>query len=211
MKKLLFTIVMAAMSATSLLAQQSGDRSFGFTGGFSFSDEENVPNTFVAGIEGQLGFFFVNNFKIGIDAVYAFDRQNVDNVGNFLTHVWGLGPLVSYYVKITDKLYYTPEIIGDFTWGTLYLKQPQTKYSYGRALSKEGNLKGKSISLVPFQIEFHPTERVGITASICAATASYLEYTDDPDEVHHGGYKINFGLNPTVGIVFYLSREKSSM
>lgn len=210
MKKLLLTIVMAAMSIASLFAQQRGDRSLGLSGGFSFSDQENVPNTFTAGIEGQLCFFVVNNFKIGIDATYAFERQNVDNVGNYLTHVWGFGPMVSYYVKITDKLYYTPEILCDFTWGSIDLKPTNSRLSYGSVADKLGNLKGRNIAVSPFQIEFHPTERVGITASICAAIASYLEYTDDPDEIHHGGYKINFGLNPTVGVVFYLSRDKST-
>ena len=208
MKKILMTIVMAAMSVTALFAQQSGDRSLGFTGGCSFSDIADVPNTFTAGIEGQCGFFFVNNLKIGIDAIYDFERQNVDNDANYLTHWFGFGPTVSYYVRITDKLYYTPEIIGNIMRGRL-VRKPTNSYHYYYGENSQ-TLKGRRVAVVPFQIEFHPTERIGITASVFALTAEYYEGIED-DTVCKGGYRINFGLNPTVGVVFYLSREKSSL
>ena len=200
---------MIVLSAITLMAQERGDRFFGSTIGFSFTNQNNTPNVLRIGANPELGIFMCKKLRVAIAGTYTFQRQNVDNDGNYLTNVIGFGPMVSYYGKITDKFFYTPEIIYLFCWESLRFNPAPRPYT----ITAGGNIytaRPKFFGISPVEFEFHPTDKIGISVNIFSLTS--IVYGDEADEKPAKDYvnsaaKIDFGFTPTVGFMYYFGKK----
>ena len=211
---------MIVASITTLVAQERGDMFVGSTIGFSYSDQSDVPNTLNIGASPEFCYFICNNFRIGITGSYVFQHQNVDNEGNYKSHSFGIGPTISYYVKMADKFYFTPEITGTFTWEYIRFKPSESSsnpyYISSTAISTTYTLyrlRGKFLGVSPFQIEIHPTDNIGISANLFSITASYYDDRDNKDQYsgetlrYYNGFKVDLGFTPIVGFMYYFGKN----
>ncbi len=101
------------------------------------------------------------------------------------THTLTIGPNVAYYVKLCDKLYYTPELNLGFA------------YASTDDISACGFTAG--IALGAF--EYKPATRWGITLNLVALEYAVLSYPDL--DISNNAVSFRLGIKPTIGIKYY--------
>ncbi len=168
-------------SMTTLYAQNKGDvfvggiagvgTSTNFINGESSSTITNVN----AAIE--LGYFVADKLKIGAEIGYALSAGDTD------VHALMIGPNMTYYAKLAEKLYYTPSIFVGFALG----------------IADGISMPGIGVGLNLFGLEFRPTRRFGFTASL--ASINYVALFEE--EITSSTLGINIGINPSVGFKYY--------
>lgn len=181
MKKLFYALVaLLALSVTSVSAQQKGDIYVGGDLGFSVSSVSVSGESVTAtefGIQPSVGVFLADRFLLGFSLGY-----NVTG-GDGATHTLALGPRVGYYVPLCKNLYYTP------TLDLLFCH-----------VSSEGyGVPGFGLGVNLFGLEYRPTERIGLSASLLSL--DYVLLSKEGVTIH----TVDFGLSlsPRIGAKFY--------
>lgn len=89
----------------------------------SFSESENMPLSSLFSINAEYGYFIAKNFRLSLAVGYSITGEPNDQFnGKWFkteTNLFSVNPNISYYVKLADKFYYTPEIGVTCGWGTI--------------------------------------------------------------------------------------------
>lgn len=85
------------------------------------STSESKPLAATFSLGGEYGYFVCNNLKLGIGLYIPYSytplqKQN-DEWLKSTTFGVGVNPNISYYARINEYLYYTPELGGAFEYG----------------------------------------------------------------------------------------------
>lgn len=181
MKKLLTTLVtLFAISVSMVSAQQKGDFYVGGNLGFSTSSViikgESATATEFA-IQPHVGYFVADNLMVGLGIGYSVAG------GDGATHSLAVGPKLSYFVPMCDKLFYTPSLDVLFCY----------------AASEGYGVPGFGLGLNIAGFEYRPTKRVGLSASVLSF--DYVMLSKEGLTVN----TIDFGLtfSPSIGLKFY--------
>lgn len=172
MKKITVLFIALMGLFVSVNAQEKGDMYVGGNLGLTVNSAGtngymNSSTSF--GIAPEFGYFVADNLKIGVELSYA--------VGS--GHAMTFSPNVSYYLRIVDNLYYTPQ----FSFGGGF-----TAYS--------GNTNGVfTLSMSFLSLEFQPKENWGISMDLVN-----LSYNLE-DRYNRVGF--NFLSSPSVGVRYY--------
>lgn len=172
MKKITVLFIALMGLFVSVNAQEKGDVYVGGNLGFSVSSAGSngyMNSSTRFSIAPEFGYFIVDNLKIGAELSYS--------VGG--GHTMTISPNVSYYLRIVDNLYYTPQfsIGGGFT-------------------SHSHNTNGVfSLSMSFLSLEFQPKENWGISMDLVN-----LSYNLE-NSYNHVGF--NFLSSPSVGVRYY--------
>ncbi len=90
-------------------------------GGYSESAGQPLTTSFNLGAE--YGYFVIKNLRLALAASYGLNMnpsEKFDNKWyNTVTNSFQINPNIAYYVKITDKFYYTPEIGTAIAFGNI--------------------------------------------------------------------------------------------
>lgn len=174
MKKVLI-IAVALFVAISGHAQKKGDMylsgTFEISGGNTNSSSTVSgqttstvrPSTLNFGIAPQFGYFFADNIEVnlalGYDLTKTFNSMDANDNKLFTREgIFFIRPGVSYYIKLTDKLYYTPAFSLGIGFGS------ETEDVSVNTTRKSG-LTRVDISLSLLSFEFQPCEHLGIVFS----------------------------------------------
>ena len=179
MKKLLLTAI-ALMVVMGAFAQQKGDIYIGGNLGVGVTStimESESATAVEFTIQPNMGYFVADKFMIGFGLGYSILG------GDGTTHTLTLGPKLSYFVPLCDKLYYTPSLDILFCCAVL------DGYSIPGF--------GLGANIVGF--EYQPTEHIGLSASLLS-----LDYV----MLSKNGLTLNtvdFGLtlSPSIGFKYY--------
>lgn len=132
MKKTALLLLLSLASIT-LCAQNKGEKYIGAAvsaslgsqtneisdGTISTSNTQPMNSQFT--IQGEFGYFIADNVKIALALGIPFISTPTSKDGNSWLHTKTLGfqinPNFSYYMRIADGLYYTPEIGGSYELG----------------------------------------------------------------------------------------------
>lgn len=181
MKRILLLVLCMTASMTTLYAQNKGDVFLGgiIGGGTSTSFLNGESDTTIANVNATLevGYFVADKLKIGAEFGYALTAGDTD------VHALTIGPNMTYYAKLAEKLYYTPSLSVCFAMG----------------IAEEISMPGVGVGLNLFSLEFRPTRRFGFTASL--ASISYVALFEEG--ITSSTLGINFGINPSVGFRYY--------
>lgn len=181
MKKLFSTlIVLLVMSVSTVFAQQKGDIYIGgnFGVGVTSAIIEGESATAVEfAIQPNMGYFVADKFMIGFGLGYSISG------GDGTTHALTLGPKLSYFVPLCDKLYYTPSL------DILFCCAASDGYSIPGF--------GLGANIVGF--EYQPTEHIGLSASLLSL--DYVMLSKDGLTIN----TVDFGLtlSPSIGFKYY--------
>lgn len=127
------------------------------------SETEGMPLDEAYLVSGELGFFLKDNIRASLSLGVGLNASPISE------EKWGwrknrtlalaLNPNVSYYKRLTDNLYYTPEIGVTFERGSVREQTSMTK-------ADVTPIWGWNAYVYPIAMEFRATERVAIGAII---------------------------------------------
>ena len=185
MKKFLFVLaVVFGLSATAM-AQQKGDK---FIGGAISATTVNAA-TFNLGVAIEGGGFVADRWALSGTASY--DLLNRDD------HMLVVAPQVAYYVRLADRLYYTPEVGVSFDFGS---RKEQLSVSE----SYKTPFWGWNVYANLLALEFKVSEKLSIGALVSGISYGNTRFTDKKTDAYLDSSQFNFDLNnSSVQVRFY--------
>ena len=176
MKRLIYLLLsLSVLFSTTAFAQEKGDMNVGGSIGLGITavgndglSESAVTFSFAP----EYSYFVVDNFRVGADLSLSI----VEELTTFTVE-----SAFSYYVKLVDKLYYTPELrIG------------------GGLAASDGYSTGLfSLGLDLFALEFKPSNRIGLSVSL--VNMSFIALP----EVEINTFNFNLISSPQFGFRYY--------
>ena len=199
MKRITFIVVAMLMSLASF-AQAKGEKYVAgtFRGDFgtqkttyqydSYSNTSSEPTntSLVVGLE--YGHFVVNNLRLSVGVGVSYlgvpiEETNIRWLRN-KTVSYVVNPNVSYYVPVTDKLYYAPEIGASFESGSI--KDELTLHK-----SYTTPATGWSIYAHFFALEYRVSPKVALGMAIGSFSYGSASFTMDDSWGGSIHYKVN--------------------
>ncbi|MBO7314951.1 MAG: outer membrane beta-barrel protein [Alistipes sp.] len=168
------------LSTTAASAQMKGDKFVGGDFGLGVTSNVLLGDSATAvefGIQPNVGFFVADNFMLGFSLGYSVQG------GDGATHTLMVGPKISYYVPLCDKLYYTPSVDAVFCYAATD--------GYG--------FPGFGLELNILGLEYRPTQRIGLSASLLSF--DYVLLSRDGLSLHT--ISLGLSINPKVGVKLY--------
>lgn len=203
MKKITF-IITGLLFSTITFAQTKGDSYISGTisaefgtqetevSNGSLSDSESQPLTTSFDIGVEYGYFVTDNFRLSIGAYVPFTKTPLSKENgewlNSSTIGFGINPNIAYYVRITDKLYYTPEIGGYYEFGD-YEQDLSSSKSY------KTDYTGWSAYLSFLSLEYRVYKNFAIGANIGGINYSSVEMNDKDSGTDISISQFKFNLN----------------
>ena len=169
MKRFIIAAAALILGCGAVSAQNKGDMYIGGMTGIAIqAGDGGVGAGFM--IQPEFGGFVADKCRLGVSIGYAISGG---------VHSLTACPNFAYYVRLCDKVYYTPGIEAGFAM----------------AISG-GAYPGLGVGLQMFSLEFRPTKHFGFTANLVSLNFVALA---------HAGSTINFdlGINPTFGVKYY--------
>ncbi len=213
MKKVIILLAAALMAGSAAFAQSKGDMYVG--GGLTlgagstnysegaYSVKGTNPTTFT--IAPSFGYFVLDNLRVGAGLSLGITGQSTgegdSKVRNNRT-TFLVGPQVAYYLRLSDKLYYTPEL-------GIYGGAVTETYKAGSVkVSQSGGAFKLGLSLA--QVEFRATDKLAFAVDVM--NLSYMNLSTKVDDVNEDGEPIktkvsegtfNFDINATLAVRYY--------
>lgn len=230
--KKLFLTTLYTTSVLCLHAQKKGDFSLGLSAGISYTDATALSKTTNRGSTGmnsvytfgvsaspEIGYFIVNNLKISLSGGYALQSERKEGTyggvePKMSTGVFAIGPSVSYYLKVSRGLYFTPEIGAFYAFGTTNQRDIYLTFSGSAGDPNHSvdisdfstELHGFELAANLFALEYKPSDRIGIAVSF--GQIEYVSLSGDAQEnnISIDSQTIGFRMNTSavVGLRFYL-------
>lgn len=214
MKIIIIFAAALLLGCSAMSAQNKGDMSvggiFGFSAGASKTNitsnsttvkGDNVPSAASFQLNGNFGFFFADNWKLGASLGYTFtseptskkDDKWLKNRANIVL----IGPSISYYVRITDRFFYTPGV-------GVYCAVGNYKTDLTSSISHKNSCAGFAMNLELGSFEFKPTSHWGIAVGLVNVSFADVKVEEDSDNYSWTtSTDFSFGIKPSVGINFY--------
>lgn len=213
MKRIVLIIVATTLSV-SLFAQNKGDKYIAgiigasFGGSFSevcdgtFTEKESAPSTTSLGLHGELGYFVADNVRLALALGLPYSSTPYSKSGNDWLYsnimTLSINPNIAYYFKLTDNLYYTPEIGGDYEIGKY--KQEMTK-----TVSLSEKASGWTVYAKILAFEFQLSKSFALGFGAGSIRYEYARMYDNDSDGYIGAGKYSFSLNSgSISAHFYL-------
>ncbi len=207
MKRTIIAIAAAAMmacAATDAAAQQKGDKFVGTLIGFSMANssttgEDGVKEKGdpVCAIELDPGFhyFVADHFRIGAQMQLTHQWQkNDESDTKTSSNNLAIGPTAAYYIRLADRFHLAPELGFFYCHGKMSYERDNHTADY--------KTNGFELAALPVQLEFRPTDRIGLGVSLLNLEFAHMKRTDA--DISGNAVNFNIMLNPTVGVRVFL-------
>ena len=211
MKRFLTFLLLLAISSTAL-AQLQGECYFGGSLGYKTSksvvkvigvDKSESPGGNVLSITPEFGYFIKNRLRLSGYLGYGWQSQKVEWVDTAWlkqqTHVALLGAGLSYYVRLANNFYYTPEVALAVAMGAAVQDLTKTdKFKY-MAVGFEAEVK-------LFALEYRPFDKFAFNVSLIDFNYVFLgspKYRTQSSEV-----SFNMLTNASVSFRYYFGRSQ---
>lgn len=167
----------------------------------SYSTSANQPSGASFSIGAEFGYFVANNLRLAMYLSVPFSSSPIEEIdGKWLRNTataFGINPNVAYYVQLTDRLYYTPEIGASLDFGS---RKEQLSISE----SYKTPFWGWNVYANLLALEFKVTEKLSIGALVSGLSYGNIRFTDKKSDAYLDSSQFNFDLNnSSVHIRFY--------
>ena len=203
MKKIMLFVVAMLIGVVSF-AQKKGDMFIAGTisadfgtqkstlsdGSYSTSASQPLSSSFSFGAE--YGYFVVDNLRLAMAMSVPLSWSPAEEVdGKWLNDkvsAFVINPNVSYYVRLADRFYYTPEVGVSFDFGSL--KEELTKSETYTTPFWGWNVYANLLAL-----EFRVSERIAIGALVGGISYGSTIYSDKESDAKLASNQFNFDFN----------------
>lgn len=211
MKKTLLFLMLALLTS-SMFGQMKGDKLFlgGATaslgtmklsvtnGTQSVNSKQPMSTSF--GLQAGLGYFVADNFMLGMGVGGYYQTDPTTKVGTQWLHnntyTASLNPFVAYYIKITDRFYYTPEVGLSLSLGRTEMEESATQStSY-----KEYGI-GAYGNLCAFEVK--ATDKLSFGFSLASLEYQHLKMPAALNGLDVVGNQIGFYVNKMTIFCYY--------
>lgn len=212
MKKLFFIISAMLIAATSF-AQMRGDMYVGGTLGITAGSSSNVViykntqtksdplNSVNFTLAPEFGYFVIDNLKVGAKMAYGINSTGDDSWTNY--HSFIIGPNVSYYLKLADRFYYTPEI-------GMYASVGSSEYNISDNTKSTFTQGGFNLALNIGSFEFMPAPNWGINFNLLGMNFNWLSGKQDgiidkdtKTTINTNKFDFNLCAGAMIGVRYY--------
>ena len=173
MRKIFISLLcLCAAFTINVSAQEKGDMYVGGSfnlGTTTFTHEDGNLNALTYAVLPEYSYFVANNFRVGAELSCNFAAD---------VAIFTVSPNLSYYVKLLNNFYYTPELA----------------FGGGFITGKDFALGALSVGLNVIAFEFKPSKHVGLCLNLDNIFHAYLP-KDSFGSVH-------FGILNSVGLGF---------
>ena len=195
MKRLAIIIALVILSI-SVYAQERGDlymlasasASFGKTTNDSY---EEIPLYTYLGADVGIGYFLLNNFRLELSLGFFSEKEPTQKVSSDWLYAIHRGfnvcPNLSYYFKLAEGFYYTPEVGANFNIGTYYFQE--NHYNTWEFPFRDYSLYA---NLLVFEYRIGP--HFALTTQVGDLAYTHRNYYED-DDVFYSEKTVAFYLN----------------
>jgi hypothetical protein len=214
MKRILL-VVATLLVCVSLSAQNKGEMFIAPTIGASFGSQnskffdgvntttDKKPMTTSLSGQGEFGYFVANNLRLAFDLGVSFSTTPNAQIGSRWlrsnTVSFMLNPNVAYYVRLADRLYYTPEIGVFYEFG--FNKEDLTT-----STTDNTRYSGWGLYTNLLALEYRVNQKIAIGVIIGGLDYSSMrEKSNDVPNVYSDHRQFVLDLNSaSVSVYFYL-------
>ena len=164
--------------------------------------KEKTPASTMVSAGAEFGWFFADNWKLGVNIQYALDSNPYEkNNGKWLrqnTNLVFAGPQLAYYHKISYGFYYTPQIAAFGLLGT-------TKTEAQR-ISEIKDVFGYGFELAPGAFEFRPTSHFAFSVSFLSLGYTHTKMKANGQYDHDiktDTITYDLAIQPSIGLRYY--------
>lgn len=164
--------------------------------------KEKTPSSTMVSAGAEFGWFFADNWKLGVNIQYALDSNPYEkNNGKWLrqnTNLVFAGPQLAYYLKISDGFYYTTQIAAFGLLGT-------TKTEAQR-ISEIKDVFGYGFELAPGAFEFRPTSHFAFSVSFLSLGYTHTKMKANGQYDHDiktDTITYDLAIQPSIGLRYY--------
>ena len=164
--------------------------------------KEKTPSSTMVSAGAEFGWFFADNWKLGVNIQYALDSNPYEkNNGKWLrqnTNLVFAGPLLAYYLRICDGFFYTPQIAAFGLLGT-------TKTEAQR-ISEIKDVFGYGFELAPGAFEFRPTSHFAFSVSFLSLGYTHTKMKANGQYDHDiktDTITYDLAIQPSIGLRYY--------
>ena len=198
------SLMVAVLISVASFAQQQGDSylsgMIGVSGGTQktilnedrnlYSENQPLSSSFSIGVE--YAYFIKNNLRTALCLSTSTSSSPTTNtsLGWLKSKVFSvdINPNIAYHVRLTDNLYYTPEV-------GLSLEIGSTKNPIDRNTSYKLPGLGWGAYVHLLALEFKVTEKIAIGANICSLSYASVTIWDNSSDISNTVNQLNFNLN----------------
>lgn len=163
---------------------------------------EKTPSSTMVSAGAEFGWFFADNWKLGVNIQYALDSNPYEkNNGKWLrqnTNLVFAGPQLAYYLKISDGFYYTPQIAAYGLLGTAKTE--------AQRISEIKDVFGYGFELAPGAFEFRPTSHFAFSVSFLSLGYTHTKMKANGQYDHDiktDTITYDLAIQPSIGLRYY--------
>lgn len=164
--------------------------------------KEKTPSSTMVSAGAEFGWFFADNWKLGVNIQYALDSNPYEkNNGKWLrqnTNLVFAGPQLAYYLRICDGFFYTPQIAAFGLLGT-------TKTEAQRSTEIK-DVFGYGFELAPGAFEFRPTSHFAFSVSFLSLGYTHTKMKANGQYDHDiktDTITYDLAIQPSIGLRYY--------
>jgi hypothetical protein len=207
MKRLAIIIGLVVLSI-SIFAQEKGElymfvsasASFGkvtndtytyYSNGFFECDTEEKPLDTYLGLDLGIGYFLLNNLRLELGLGVSSEKDpTIQMNSDWLYSIhrgFNVCPNLSYYFRLAEGFYYTPEIGANFNIGTYYYQESHNK-------TWDFPYRGYSLYANLLALEYRVGPHFALTTQVGDLAYTHRDYYED-DNLLFSGKSVLFQLN----------------
>lgn len=159
-------------------------------GGYSASVSQPLGTSFSFGAE--YAYFVADNFRLAMAMAVPFSSSPVEEVGGKWlkdkASSFAINPNISYYVRLADRFYYTPEVGVSVNFGSL-------KEQLSKSETYKTPFWGWDVYANLIALEFRVSERIAIGALVGGISYGSAIYTNVDTDVKATINQFDFDFN----------------
>lgn len=159
-------------------------------GGYSASVSQPLGTSFSFGAE--YAYFVADNFRLAMAMAVPFSSSPVEEVGGKWlkdkASSFAINPNISYYVRLADRFYYTPEVGVSVNFGSL-------KEQLSKSETYKTPFWGWDVYANLLALEFRVSERIAIGALVGGISYGSAIYTNVDTDVKATINQFDFDFN----------------